>query len=474
MNGLKAENNYKTIRSSCFAFLVLVVLLGSCSVQPGNSDPWDRLGRIREHIKAPEFPDREFLITDYGAVGDGKTKATEAFKQAIRDCHESGGGRVIVPEGTFLTGAIHLKSNVNLHLADSARILFSRDTADYLPVVFSRWEGMELMNYSPFIYAYEQENIAITGHGTLDGNASNDYWWPWCGAGQYGWTEGMPDQTRDRDLLHELNRRQTRPESRIFGPGHYLRPQFIQPYKCKNVLISDVRLINSPMWNIHPVLCENVTIENVKVVSLGPNNDGCNPESCRNVLIKNCYFDTGDDCIAIKSGRNEDGRRINKPSENLIIEGCHMKEGHGGVVIGSEISGGARNIYALNLTMDSPDLDRVLRIKTSSKRGGVVENIFMKDVKVGTYKEAAVKCNMFYEEAGDFMPVIRNVVVENLEVKDGGEYGVLVRAYEASPVENLKLINCRINGVEVPVKADHVRDMAFEDVIINGKDYDYK
>lgn len=469
--------NFKRLseKGSCsFIGLLFVLLISSCAGKThkeiDNNDPWNKLEGIRAQIKAPEFPARDFLITDYGAVGDGKTKGTEAFKKAIQDCHESGGGRVVVPEGVFLTGAIHLKSNVNLHLADSAVILFSRDTLDYLPMVFSRWEGMELMNYSPFIYAYEQENIAITGNGTLDGNANNEYWWPWCGAKRFGWEEGTPRQTADRDLLHELNHQHSDPKTRVFGPGHYLRPQFIQTYKCKNILISDVKMINSPMWNIHPVLCENVTVENVKIISLGPNNDGCNPESSKNVLIKDCYFDTGDDCIAIKSGRNEDGRRINKPSENIIIEGCYMKDGHGGVVIGSEVSGGARNIYSYDLVMDSPQLDRVLRIKTSSQRGGVIENIFMKNVKVGTYKEAAVKCNMFYEEAGNYMPVIRNVIVENLEVEKGGRYGVLISAYEDSPVENLKLINCNIKNVKVPVKADHVRNMEFVNVTINGEE----
>ena len=254
--------------------LVIVLADMSCSPKAGRdvveegADPWEGLDNIRDQIKAPEFPHRDFLITDYGAVGDGKTKATEAFKMAIRECSQSGGGRVVVPHGVYLTVAIHLKSNVNLHLMDSARILFSRDTADYLPLVFSRWEGMELMNYSPFIYAYEQENIAITGNGILDGNANKEYWWPWCGAPRFGYSEGSPKQTKDRDLLHELNHQQVDPASRIFGPGHYLRPQFVQTYKCKNVLISDVKLVNSPMWNIHPVLSENVTIENVKVVSL--------------------------------------------------------------------------------------------------------------------------------------------------------------------------------------------------------------
>jgi len=456
--------------------LGLIVLVVSCQNKTGHKavdeNPWGGIAIIRKQIKAPSFKAKDFLITDYGAVGDGRKKCTEAFKQAIAACNQNGGGRVVVPTGTFLTGAIHLKSNVNLHLQDNATVLFSRDTEDYLPVVFTRWEGMELMNYSPFIYAYEQENIAITGNGTLDGNSNNEFWWPWCGAKKFGWQEGMPKQTADRNLLHEYNHQEKDARTRIFGPGHYLRPQFVQPYKCKNVLISGVKLINSPMWNVTPVLCENVTIENIKVVTLGPNNDGCDPESCKNVLIKNCYFDTGDDCIAIKSGRNEDGRRIGKPSENIIIEGCQMKDGHGGVVIGSEISGGARNIYALNCTMDSKNLDRVLRIKTSSQRGGIIENIFMRDVKVGTYKEAAVKCNMFYEESGNHMPVIRNVWVENLQVENGGKYAVLVRAYEQSPVENLRLINCTINGVEQAVDVDHVSNMKFEKVVINKQPYE--
>ncbi|WP_224995991.1 glycoside hydrolase family 28 protein [Cesiribacter sp. SM1] len=466
---------------SCLAVLGLMATCSGSSEQQRSStgesiaadadDPWAGLETVRSQINAPRFPDKDFLITDFGAVGDGKTKNSEAFKQAIQACHDSGGRRVVVPEGTWLTGAIHLKSNVNLHLTDDATILFSRDTADYLPVVFSRWEGMELMNYSPFIYAYEQENIAVTGNGTLDGNSDNDNWWYWCGARKYGWKEGLGRQNPARALLHQQNREQVPTEQRIYGPGHYLRPQFVQPYKCKNVLISGIRLINSPMWNVNPVLCENVTVENIRVESLGPNNDGCNPESCKNVLIRGCYFDTGDDCIAIKSGRNEDGRRIGRPSENIIIEDCIMKEGHGGVVIGSEISGGARNIWAQNCTMDSPNLDRVLRIKTSSQRGGTVENIFMRNVKVGTYREAAVKCNMFYEEEGAHIPTIRNIIVENLQVENGGKYGVLVNAYEQSPVENLKLINCTINGVEIPVQADHVKDMEFENVTINGKPY---
>jgi len=426
-----------------------------------SSQPLKEIEMLRKLIKAPRFAAKEFMITKYGAVGDGKTLNTEAFKKAIDDCNKNGGGRVIVPLGIFLTGAIHLKTNVELHLVDSAKILFSRNPKDY-PIVFTRWEGMELMNYSALIYAYGQENIAVTGNGTLDGNADAENWW--------SWNKGKPSkQVPARDLLHELNHKQTDPKTRVFGDGNFLRPNFFQPYNCKNILLSGVTMINSPMWNVNPVLCENVTIENVKIIAHGPNTDGVDPESCKNVLVNHCYFDTGDDCIAIKSGRDEDGRRINRPAENHIIENCEMKDGHGGVGIGSEISGGAKNIYAINCIMNSPNLDRILRLKTSSSRGGIIENIFMKDIKVGTYKNAAVSMDMFYEQPGNFMPTIRNVWVENLNIEKGGEFGIYIRAYKESPVENFRMINSTIRDVKTPVQIDYVKNSQLDNVIINGK-----
>lgn len=449
-------------------FLATALFLASCAtgknavkVWQSSSEPLKEMEKVRKKIKAPTFPNREFLITSYGAVGDGKTLNTEAFKKAIGDCHKSGGGRVTVPFGIFLTGAIHLKSNVNLHMADSATILFSTDPKQYLPLVFTRWEGMELMNYSALIYAYGQENIAITGKGILDGGASAENWWDW--------NKNRPSkQVPARDSLHELNHKQTDPKTRIFGEGHFLRPNFIQPYNCKNILISGPKIVRSPMWIVNPVLCENVTIENLTIISHGSNNDGVDPESCKNVLIRNCYFDTGDDCIAIKSGRDEDGRRINRPAENHIIENCEMKDGHGGVVIGSEISGGAKNIYAINCKMNSPNLDRILRLKTSSSRGGIIQNVFMKDVEVGTYRDGAVHINMFYEKPGNFMPTIRNVWVENMIVEKGGDFGIFVNAYKESPVQNLKIVNSTINGVKTPIKVDHVTNFKLENVTING------
>lgn len=445
---------------------------GKTTTSSETEKAWATADSIRKLIVAPTFKDADYKITDYGASLDSTVKSTEAFKKAIEACHAEGGGRVIVPKGTFLTGPIHLKSNVNLHLEDGAKILFSRDVDDYKPLVFSRWEGMECMNYSPLIYAYEQENIAITGNGILDGNANNEYWWPWKAKTEYGWREGMPNQLPAVKKLTQQVKDLVPANERIHGDGSYLRPPFIQPYLSKNILIADVKIINAPFWNINPVLCENVTVRNVKVVTHGPNNDGCDPESCKNVLITGCYFDTGDDCIAIKSGRNEDGRNIGRPAENHIIEDCEMKEGHGGVVIGSEISGGARNIFAQNIKMDSPNLDRVLRIKTSSLRGGVIENIYLRNIEVGTYKEAAIRFNMFYEKPGEHIPVIRNITVENMNVKKGGKFGVLITAYEESPVENLRVINSTIEGVQFPVQADYTKGMVFENVKINGEEVD--
>jgi polygalacturonase len=445
----------------CFVFSGGVNAQSAATVWKSSSEPLKEMEKLRKKIKAPKFPNKEFLITAYGAVGDGKTLNTEAFKKAIDDCNKNGGGRVIIPLGTFLTGAIYLKSNVDLHMVDSARIVFSADPKNY-PIVFTRWEGMELMNYSALIYAYGEKNIAITGNGTLDGGASAKTWWSWNAA-------RPSKQMKARDSLQVLNHKQTDPRTRIFGDGSFLRPNFIQPYNCKNILISGVRIINSPMWNVNPVLCENVTVENVKIIAHGPNTDGVDPESCKNVLIKNCYFDTGDDCIAIKSGRDEDGRRINRPAENHIIENCEMKDGHGGVVIGSEISGGAKNIYAINCTMSSPNLDRILRLKTSSSRGGIIENVFMKDMKVGAYKEAAVLCDMFYEQPGNFMPTIRNIWVENMDVEQGGKFGIFIHAYKESPVENLKMVNCNIRGVKTPMQVDHVKGLQLINVMINGK-----
>ncbi len=231
----------KLFGMSAAALLFRSPLNGSTGLDIPSADdtpgPWQRLGTILDRIKPPVFPARDFEITKSGAVGDGKTDCTAAFRAAIAACNAAGGGRVVVPAGEFLTGAIHLKSNVNLHLASGSTIRFSRDPKKYLPPVFTRWEGVELMNYSPFLYAFEQENIAITGEGTLDGQADAEFWWPWKGKANWGWRRGAPEQSKDRSILSAMAEKGIPVRERVFGDGHYLRPQFIQPYRCKNVLI---------------------------------------------------------------------------------------------------------------------------------------------------------------------------------------------------------------------------------------------
>jgi polygalacturonase len=324
------------------------------------------------------------------------------------------------------------------------------------------------------IYAYEQENIALTGKGVLDGQGSNENWWSWKGNKVSGWEEGMPRQKESRDKLFEMAENNIPPEERIFGDGYYLRPNFVQPYKCKNVLIEGVTFKDSPMWFIHPVLCENVSVINVTVEGLGPNNDGCNPESSKNVLIKGCYFDTGDDCIAIKSGRNNDGRRVNVPSENIVVQNCIMKEGHGGVVIGSEISGGVKNVFAENCEMSSPNLERAIRIKTNSIRGGVIENIFARNIAVGEVSEAVLKINFYYEEgdAGKFPPVVRNINLKDI-TSEKSPYAIWIKAYDYSPVVNLNLENCVFNNVTNESIIENVDNIRFESVKINGEEIEF-
>lgn len=468
----------RDLRATLLLFLLPVLI--SCSAgkradQAGEQTAgvpvsWKTAEAILDSIQPPVFPSATFSITDFGAVNDGKTDCTAAINAAINACHNDSGGTVIVPEGRFLTGAVHLKSNVNLHLVRGAVLVFTGDRSKYLPLVHTRFEGMECMNYSPFIYAYKQKNIAVTGEGRLDGQGQ--LWWswkgPWGGQLDIKWQEGMPSQSEANRKLTRMVDDNVPYQQRIFGDGYNLRPNFIQPHMCSRVLIEGVTIVNSPMWIIHPVLCNNVIVRNLTIESLGPNNDGCDPECSRNVLIQNCYFNTGDDCIAIKSGRNNDGRRLNIPSENIIIQKCIMKEGHGGVVIGSEISGNVRNVFAEDCIMDSPNLDRALRIKSNSRRGGIVENIFLRNIEVKQVGEAAILVDLFYSrETGPHIPVVRNISVDHMTCSKS-QYAILINAYAEQPVTGLSVTNSTFQNVDKGVKLVNAGKIDF----INSYIYD--
>ncbi|PIF70976.1 glycoside hydrolase family 28 protein [Flavobacterium sp. 2] len=458
-------------------YSMMVVMVLSCSKKINNvteADPWKRMELTIKSIPETHFPDKTYNIKDFGAVADAKTSNTLVFEKAIKACASNGGGKVLVPNGKYLTGPIHLESNVNLHLEDNAEILFSLNPKEY-PIVHTSWEGTEVMNYSPLIYAKNKTNVAVTGKGTLNGQADSTNWWIWSGGKNYGWKKGIPSQNdpNNREVLVDMAEKGVPVSERVFGEGRYLRPNFIEFFECNTVLVKDITVINAPFWILHPIKTNNMIIDGVTVNSHGPNNDGCDPEYSQNIIIRNCTFNTGDDCIAIKAGRDADGRRVGLPSKNIIVQNCKMIDGHGGVVIGSEISAGVNNVFVENCNMDSPNLDRAIRIKTNSKRGGVIEDVYVRNLEVGTVKECVLKLNMFYNvygsQTGNFIPTIRNISLENVNVKNGGKYSVWAEGYKESPVENVTLKNVKIQKVDSIYKLKNVKNIKFINTYINER-----
>ena len=467
--------------------LLQTLLLCMCVVLTAQAKGWDeqQYKQIEQSIHVPQFANREFPITKYGAKSTNTAaKNQKAIQKAIDKCSQKGGGRVIVPAGQhFLTAAIQLKSGVNFVVEEGAVLEFAFEPELY-PIVPTRWEGLDCWNLSPLIYAYKAKDIAITGKGTIDGGGSNETWWPWCGNTRFGMKPGGIAQNQGaRARLLKYAEDGVPMDERRFGPTDGLRPQMVNLNQCEGILIEDVTLLRSPFWVIHPLLSKDITVRGVHINNDGPNGDGCDPESCDRVLIENCYFNTGDDCIAIKSGRNNDGRKDGQgkfagtPSKNIIIRGCKMQNGHGGVVIGSEISGGCQNVYAEQCAMDSPSLDRVLRIKTNSCRGGIIENINMRNIVVGQCKEAVLKINTDYEPrevcCRGFYPIVRNVTMENVTCQKS-KYGVMIVGYQdpklAYTVNHIDVRNCQFNGVYgKPIhQVGLAQDIAYENLTVNG------
>lgn len=442
------------VRRARWLFLAVAV----CAAESRGGEPPAGENAVLAAVRAPIFPAREFAIADYGAVE--ATDCSRAIAAAITACHEAGGGRVVVPAGTWITGPVRLLGNVELHLAEGARLEFDPDPDRYLPVVLTRFEGMELMNYAPLVSAFDAENVAVTGKGTLDGSANAEAWWPWKGK-----SGAMPNQKADRNRLVQQVADGVAVAERVYGAGHYLRPSFIEPQRCRNVLLEGVTVVGAPMWVIHPLLCTNVTIRNVTVTSHGPNNDGCNPECCRDVLIEGCVFDTGDDCIAIKSGRNDDGRRVGIPCENIVIRDCAMKDGHGGVTIGSEVAGDVRNVFVSGCRLDSPHLDRAFRFKSNAVRGGVIENVHFRDIAIGRVAKAVFGVEFDYDEGADgpHRPVLRNVSIERVTSESSGT-AIDIGSFPAATITDLRFKDCSFRGVEASGRMQHVGTLTLENV----------
>ncbi len=433
---------------------------------------------------------------DAAAEAELAKKNTKAIYAAIKAVSEAGGGTVVVPamDGqVFYTSALHLEDNVNLHLEEGAVLKFTTDTSlyqgDLMKEVYgsgvddkgltlTRFESVELMNYSPFIYAYGKKNIALTGSGTLDGQATTGdkknpatmVWHQWKSKRNYTLSDGT---------VKEAHEAQDAPRTKLFGQGQtdvpvsqrqygeseeedwsgaddgFLRPNFIQPYNCQNVLIEGVTILNSPMWEINPVLCDTVLVQNVTVDSHLHNNDGCDPECTSNIVIRNNRFDVGDDCMAIKSGRNGDGLRVSRSSFNIVLEDNVFVDGHGGVTIGSEITNGVKNIFSRNNEMNSDELQAAYRFKTNYIRGGVIENIYYKDdtVKMVENTRPVILVDLNYDVAKEvqmmeamnvayqaYIPAFKHVLFENVQVnlantaESGGQYAMQLNGFNVSDI----------------------------------------
>ena len=384
----------------------------------------------------PDIPAREFDIRRYGAREGGVFKNTGAIRTAIEEAANAGGGVVVIPRGKWLSGALRLENNVALHLARGAELLFSTERADYLPVVFSRHEEIECYKYSSFIYAEGRKNIAITGEGILDGQG--EAWW------------NLKEKGKETEkLLYQMGGADVPVANRVFDGknGLALRPSFFQPVRCTNVLVAGVTFRYGAMWTIAPTYCESVIIKNVTVITSGergrtPNGDGVDISSSKNVLIENCTFDTGDDCIALKAGRDRDGLRVALPTENVVIRNCTFSHGHGGIVIGSETSGGVRNVYAYGCSFKGTD--RMVRIKTARGRGGAIENLWFRDLRGGEIGEEALHINALY--SGTRLPAavvsastprVRNVSFERIVCSSGKGYAVELLGLPEMPIENI-------------------------------------
>lgn len=428
--------------------------------------PWDQVTEILARISPPTFPPAVFNIRDYGAVGDNTADCTNAFKNAIAACNAAGGGRVLVPaNGIYRTGKIHLLSNVNLHVESGATIRFRTDTGSYMPTVFTRWQGIECYNWSPFIYAIDKTNIALTGTGTIDGNAAAGPWF------------GFDDQRGpDWDRLQQMAVDGVPVAQRQFGDGHFLKPNMIQLYRCTNVLIADLDIRNSAMWAVHPVLCTNVTVSGIKVFTRGAMVDGCDPESCTDVHITGCRFDTGDDGIAIKSGRDTDGRRVGAPSQNIVIDNCAFLGRWGSITVGSEMSGGVRNVFAQDCTVasgSSYNNFHVVYLKTNQRRGGIVENINVRNISGGPSDRGAIHIDMNYSLTGPgfgpiVYPIFRNIHVDNLTVNDS-PYALRISGISASKLTHFHMTNSTFTSIDTPAPSvTNATDIVLSNVRING------
>ncbi|MBI5688956.1 MAG: glycoside hydrolase family 28 protein [Verrucomicrobia bacterium] len=430
--------------------------LATSSVAAPPAAPWPDLASLPERLPPPRIPSRQLRLDALGASANGTADALPALRKGLQELARAGGGRLIVPPGTWrLDGPIHLTSGINLHLDEGAVLRFTPNPPLYLPPVLTRFEGTELFNHSPCLYAYQAHHIAITGRGIIDGNGAKV-----C-------TEWRQQQRPDRDRLRAMGAEGVPVAQRVFGAGHFLRYGLIQFFGCSQVLLEDFTALNSPFWCIHTVACSQVRARRLRVEGDHLNNDCFDPESSSEVLIEDCFFRSGDDCIAIKSGRDQDGWRLGRPSEDILIRNCELHStGAAAIAIGSEMSGGVRRVRVENCRIGRAR--QGFNCKGNLDRGGVVEQVRVRGLTAESVDEF-IQLTLDYQglRVGGHAPRFRDFEFRGLHCREA------VTGFSALGVAGAEFADLRLEDVTVdrarqPTVIRHARSLRFDRVRING------
>ncbi|WP_323845740.1 glycoside hydrolase family 28 protein [Microbulbifer magnicolonia] len=430
----------------------------SLNVSASDGDPWTLAEQIVADIERPRIPAKTYHITDFDAPAEPGADARPAILRAIQTAARNGGGRVVVPKGTWLSkGPIVLQSHIELHLQEGAKLLFSPNPEHYLPAVKTRWEGTEVYTYSPLIYAANVEDVAITGKGIIDGNAGSEF---------KSW---HAKQEADMVRLRKMGAGGVPVEKRIFAEGTYLRPPLVQFFHAKRVLLEDYTSLNSPFWVNHLVYTDSATVRGIRVESHFPNNDGIDIESSRNVLVEDSWFRTGDDSVVVKSGRDLDGRTIAAPSERIVVRNNDMG-GEDGIALGSEMSGGIRDVFFTDNVLREGI--SAFRFKSNLDRGGLVENVHLRNLKVESFENLFWFQLNYPGELGGFFPsTYKDIVFENIDVKKIGTF-LEVHAPAAAPLRNVQFRGVSVEQVETPMIIENAVNISFEAVKLGSQQID--
>lgn len=436
---------------------LLFLLFSTVSFAQNNEFPSAKVDSIVKRIQLPVIPSYQINILKLGAKGDSVTNNKSFFDKAMLLCKKNNGGTIIVPKGIYkINGPIHFASNVNLKIEKGAKIKFSDNPKDYLPMVLTSWEGTMLYNYSPLIYAYECSNIAITGEGTIDGEGGNI------------WKSFKVKEEAGKNRSREMNHNNVVLNNRKFGEGYFLRPQMIQFFNCKNVLVENIRIENSPFWCLHLLKSESITIRGISYKSLNYNNDGIDPEYSKDVLIENVTFNNGDDNVAIKAGRDHEGRaNTATPSENIIIRNCNFKGLHG-VVIGSEMSAGVQNVFVENCKTIGY-LKRGIYLKTNADRGGFIKNIFVRNIQLDEVEDCLYITANYHGEGKGFQSDISNVHFSDITCNKASESGIVIQGFPDKKIRNISLKNIEIKSAKNALSNENAENVLMTDVFIGKK-----